>query len=382
MSRKIRILYIIDQIEHLRAGTENQLSKLIRGLDRNIFEIHLYCLMPSEWVNSNGSRALNCPIAVKECCKFLNPLTYLNMVELVSSIRRLEPDIVHTFFPNANTIGVLAAYLAGVRYIISSRRDHGQWMNPVSLFFTKIANRFAFAIHTNSYTVKELTENIEGVSNDRIHVIYNGIDPYEFARTINPDTTNVKSRLGIPSMHRVVGVVANLRPMKHLHTFVKAAAKVREERKDISFVMVGDGPSRGALQTLVLNLKLEESVFFAGSQEDVNAYLRVFDIAVNCSAQEGLSNAIIEYMMAGVPCIVAESGGNTELIENDWNGYTFPLDDHQTLAELILKLIMDKGKRQLFAERSRAKAKEMFPKEKMIRDFEHYYTNLLKTPGN
>ncbi len=187
MKEKIRILFIIDEIVHLNAGTENQLEKLISGLDKMRYDVHLYCLMPSEWIMKHQSQFKNCKISVMRCCRYRSPLTYLSIAKLIILIRELDPDIVHTFFVNGNSLGVLAAHLAGVKCIISSRRDFGQWINPLPLFFTKIANRFVAGIHANSQKVKELTERVERFNSDKIDVIYNGIDVTAFKTKMASD---------------------------------------------------------------------------------------------------------------------------------------------------------------------------------------------------
>ncbi len=378
MQKKIKILFIIDEIAHLNAGTEIQLARLINGLDKSSYDVHLYCLTPSDWIKKKGSQYLDCQISIFPCLRYRNPVTYYNILKLILSLRALKPQIVHTFFLNSNTLGVFAAHLAGTKCIISSRRDFGQWMNSLTLFFTKIANRFVSSIHANSQKVKELTEKMEGVNSDKIDVIYNGIDIDDFNIKMASVGRDIRKELCISSENKIVGIVANLRPMKHLDTFIRAVALVRERRKDISFVLVGEGPSRKYLEELSSKLHIGNNVYFVGRQDEVAPYLRSFDLAVNCSAQEGISNAIIEYMLAQIPCIVTASGGNTELIEHGWNGYTFPLNDHTKLASIMMSLIDDKEKQTLFIERAKEKIERNMAIEKMIKSFEKYYANLIE----
>ena len=238
MQKRIKLLYIIDEIVHLNAGTENQLAELINGIDKTKYDVNLYCLMPSEWIMKHQSQFKNCQISIMKCCRYRSPSTYLSIARLIMLIRELKPDIVHTFFVNGNSLGVLAARLAGVKCIVSSRRDFGQWINPLTLFFTKIANRFVASIHVNSQKVKELTEKVERFNSDKIDVIYNGIDVASFKTKMASVTKDIKKELHILSENKIVGSVANLRPMKHLDTLIKAAAMIREQRKEIIFLLV------------------------------------------------------------------------------------------------------------------------------------------------
>ena len=120
-------------------------------------------------------------------------------------------------------------------------------------------------------------------------------------------------------------------------------------------------------------LGIDSKVHFVGSQEDVPSFLEIIDVGVNCSAQEGLSNAIMEYMAAGLPCVVSGAGGNDELIENEKNGFIFRLDNYYELSTKILTLIENDKLREQFKFNSKKKVQQLFSLEKMIENYENYY---------
>ena len=86
-------------------------------------------------------------------------------------------------------------------------------------------------------------------------------------------------------------------------------------------------------------------VTFAGSISDINRVLRAFAVGVNSSDSEGFSNAIIEYMMAGIPSVASDTSGNRELIEDDVNGALVPPGDRDALARAIIGYIQDPDRR-------------------------------------
>lgn len=373
MKSRVKITFMIDILDSNLGGTENQLIKMINGLDKRDFQVELICFDNHPWFEANA-KTLDCSSRVIAINRLKKTYSYINFLKLVSHLRSEKPDVVHTFFPAGNTLGVFAARLAGVKNVISSRRDYGEWMQGPYLFTTKVANRFVARIIANSYMVKELTERKELVSGGKVDVIYNGIDTGLF-RDILPDL-GLKKKLGIPLENRVVGIVANFRPMKHHYTFVKAANEILKTRKDVDFVLVGTGQLKEETERLAAGLKISERMHFAGPQKNVRPYLSIMDVGVNCSEGEGLSNAVMEYMAAGVPAVVSNAGGNPDLITHEVNGYVFPLDDHAALASFILRLLDDKTAGERFARSALEKVRKEMSLEAMIAKYEGFYKRL------
>jgi glycosyltransferase involved in cell wall biosynthesis len=284
---------------------------------------------------------------------------------------------VHTFFPVANIIGVLAARLAGVRQIVSSRRDYGEWMVPRYLMATRFANRFVNRIVTNSPRVRKLTARVEKFGEDRIEVISNGIDLGAFSDLRRDDA--LKQSLGIPARSRVVGIVANFRPMKRHETFLRAARVVLQQREDVDFVLLGEASLEGRqeqLEALAQSLGVRERLHFVGRRPEVLRYLSFMDIGVNCSQGEGLSNAVMEYMAAGVPCVVSDSGGNPDLISPDIHGAVFELDDHEGLAAEILRLLDDPVQCKRYVANARRRIETEMSLPAMLEAYERFYARL------
>src|SRR4030042_2193622 len=207
MKDPIKIVYLIDMLDGFHGGTENQLLKLFNGLNKEKFTLHLICLSNSKWFKQN-SRYFNTETTGININKFRELSTYVNLLRLVKLLNNYNPDILHTFFPTSNIIGVLAARVAGIKNTISSRRDYGEWMNKKYLLATKVANKFVKKIIVNSNKVKELTILKESAQDEKVEVLYNGIDLSKF-REMNRDN-GVKDKLNIPFNNKVVGIIANL----------------------------------------------------------------------------------------------------------------------------------------------------------------------------
>ena len=259
---------------------------------------------------------------------------------------------------------------------VSTRRDYGLWLDKWSILPIRFANYFAKRIATNSHAVAELVNRTEKFDRDRIDVIYNGIDIR--AHLPSPEATRrLKTEIGIPDHAPTVGIVAGLKPMKRHETFIRAAKRIVYRRPDVHFVIVGDGARRRPLASFVEDLELTEHVHFVGNQKNVLPFLNLFDIGINCSSNEGLSNAIMEYMAYGVPCIVARAGGNTELIRDGVNGRTFDLGNDRQLAERIIHLLDDPNRMARYIRESRKRIEATMSTGQMIANYETYFRKLL-----
>jgi glycosyltransferase involved in cell wall biosynthesis len=376
MEARIKITYIIDTLNSNLAGTENQLIKLINGLNKKEFAVQLICLQTHPWFEAYAS-SLQCTSAVVGISRLKAFSSFLKFLKLVTLLRNNRPDVVHTFFPASNILGVLAASMAGIKNILSSRRDYGEWMNSRYLLATRFANKFATKIVANSHMVEKLTVIKENVKEENIKVIYNGIDTKLFKITERDHL--LKSKLNIPSDHKIAGIVANFRPMKRQFTFIRAAHEILRTRRDVSFLLIGRGPLQEEIERLAQTLKVDRHIYFAGVQTEILPFLSILDVGVNCSDGEGLSNAVMEYMAAGVPCVVSNAGGNPDLITHEVNGCVFELDDYKTLARLILKLMDDSKMSQQFARNAKEKIEKEMRLDVILSKYERFYQTLVNT---
>ena len=371
---RTKVTFVIDHFIPWRAGTEHQLTMIIENLPVE-WNVEIVVFRASDWLKEHAD-SLRVRAKVIQIDNFRSYSTYRNIVSLVAHLRQSKPDVVHTFFPVANIVGVIAARLAGVPLIISSRRDFGEWMTPRYLAATRFANRFVSKIITNSSRVRTMTHTVEGVELDDIQVIANGIDVQRFSEL--PDSKTCRAKLGVADDDLVVGLVANYRPMKRHKTLVRAAARVVSLYPHAKFVLVGtnatDEDLLSEVRSLTHQLGVEEQVIFTHSSEDIRDLLATFDVCVNCSEGEGLSNAIMEYMASGLPCVVTDSGGNPDLIVNNETGYLFELDNDEELASLLSALFASKSERKRLGENARSAIVENYSVQAMVDRFIAAYT--------
>lgn len=374
----MRIAFIVDHLAHANAGTEHQIFLLLPLLARR-HEMELICLQSNDWLASQAE-PLNTTIRFANVHGIRRPKTYVNFLRLAAHLRRGRFDIAHTFLPISNILGVAAARLAGVRGIVSSRRDFGEWMTPGYLRATRFVNRWTSGIVTNSEAVRDLTVSAEGYPLERITVVLNGIEVDQFLHR-PPDLELLKS-LNISPGSKVIGLVANMRPMKHQESFVRCAQRMLKSRPDLTFLFVGVDRAPGApiarrLRALAEELGILHAIRFAQAEGDIVNFLSIIDVAVNCSQGEGLSNALMESMAFGIPCVASASGGNPDLVRHMQTGLLFPLDDAEQAAEAIGLVLSQPELAQTLSGNARRRLLEEMSTDSAARAFEQYYGSLV-----
>jgi glycosyltransferase involved in cell wall biosynthesis len=176
---------------------------------------------------------------------------------------------------------------------------------------------------------------------------------------------------------RRIGITANLRPVKDLDVFIRAAGELAARHPHVSFHIAGEGELRPVLEKLIADLRLTDRIFLPGTIDDVPGFLSELDIAVLCSKSEGMSNAILEYMAAGKAIVATAVGGNVQLLEHERTGLLVPAGDPHALAEAIRRLLDDPALAIRLAQAARQRVEDRYSREAMVRRFEDFYERLL-----
>ena len=371
MSAPVRVLYVIDEYRNPNAGTERQLYRLISGLDRNRFAPELAVFRGSEYIDSG---AFPCPVRHWNVQKIASMSTLLSMRRRAIESRREGFRVVHAFFNDAAVLIPFFFRRAGLK-VLSSRRDMGFWYNGPTLAALRVMARFTDSVIANSAAVAKNVEQAERIPRSKISVIYNGVEPPKSDSDSGPELAEVLSRL---SGKRVVGIVANIRPVKRVEDLAKAFERVALEVPDSVLVIVGGG-TPDAIEARAQAAGIGDRVMFTGQIPNPDSLIERFDVAVLCSESEGLSNSIIEYMLHGKPVVATDTGGNPELVEEGITGRLVPVGDTTSLAERIIELLKDRETATRLGTEARKRAIARFEMQAMIGAHETLYSRLLNS---
>ena len=135
---------------------------------------------------------------------------------------------------------------------------------------------------------------------------------------------------------------------------------------------------RPELEQLAEQLGVAQQVYFAGRIDEIPAYLEKLDIGVICSDSEGLSNALIEYMLKGVAAVATAVGGNPELIEHEKNGLLVPPNNAEALAQAIQRMIENNEMRHQFTQQARSWIEQNYDWTNCLKNHNSFYWRQLK----
>jgi len=375
-SYRIKIAFIIDSINSV-AGTEKQLVQMLQMLNCDLFDAKLICLRKPSGIFKIDKRPIEkfeyIELDLKRLASFRG---LIRLIWLICYLRKEKIDIVQNFFFDATVIGALAGRIAGVKNIISCRRDLGFWYTSRLLRILKIINRITTRILVNSYAVKENVAKHENVPENKIDVIKNGINLDLFGRTSKTEDNLTKS-FGIPNEDYIVGIMANLnRSVKRVDVFLKAAAEVLRVIPNVSFVILGDGYLRNELNSMVERLGILEKVFFLGRKDEIYSVIANWDIGIISSDSEGFSNSILEYMASGIPVIATNVGGNKEVIKEGVNGLLVSPGDYKSMTKMICALLNDRKRRLQMGKEGSLIVQQKYAWDSKIKEIEGYYQSI------
>lgn len=363
----IKLCYIIGQLN--KAGAEKQLYYLANSISKEKFTPVVVSLSQygfwSEEIKKLNIQLIEIPRKKHK--------EFSRLLRLIKVLKTIKPQIIHTFLFPANTYGRIAGIITRIPIIISSERnlpEIGKDKKLWQICVDRILSFFTHGIICNSYKAANVLTKKYFLNRNKVFTIYNGIDGTIFFRNNAISGSKIA-----PS---VIGTVGRLYRQKNYKLFLDMAKLIlnMSGNRNIKFLIVGDGPLMNELKQYSHDLGIEKSVFFAGERTDITELLKGMDVFVMTSLYEGLSNAIMEAMAAGLPVVATDVGGNSELVINGETGFLCKLDARE-LAEKVNYLINNKEEARKMGEKGKKRIISEFSIEKMVRETENVYFMLL-----
>jgi glycosyltransferase involved in cell wall biosynthesis len=345
-------------------GSERQFTVLAQNLAPPQFQVHLGC------VDRHGPLAHNFPDVPEfplggSLFGWTSVRTRLN---LSRQLRQQQVQVAHAFDFYTNLTMIPAARLARVPVVIGSHRQLGDLMTPAKFWAQAAAFRWCDAVVCNSQAAAARLI-ATGLRFDKVVVIGNALPQEAFGSA----PAALAKRPGLVR----VGMVARMNHRyKNQSGFLRIAAQVRQHMPHAEFVLVGDGPLRPELEQEAASLGLGASAIFLGDRQDMPAVLASFDVAVNTSDSESLSNVILEAMAAGLPTVAYNVGGNSELVTEE-RGVLIAAGDEASFAGSVQKLLADSALREQLGRNAQRFVKENFSLDQVRQRYADLYVSLL-----
>ncbi len=373
--RRPRVLHLVNYFE--AGGTERQAVELLKRLNPERFDVRLAALRN---VGPLYKEIAEQYPAIPEFP--LNSFYDLNALKQTSRLRKLllqeRIDIVHAHDFYTAILALMATPFTRVR-VIACQRNLKISDRLAHRVGHRLMYRFADLLLVNSAAIREHILGLGGGPPEKIVVIRNGLRRLTHATT-PPTPAAVRAtliqELNLPADAKLVGIVANLRPVKGHRYFLEAAAQVSHSVPEAHFVLVGEGPLRSEIEAQAAQFGISSRVHILGYRPDAALLQTAFDVAVLASLHEGLPNSVMEAMAAGVPVVATAVGGTKELVTDEETGYLVPPADAEAMALRILRALQHPIESAALAARGQLFVNTEFNMERMVTAVETLYSSL------
>jgi glycosyltransferase involved in cell wall biosynthesis len=273
-------------------------------------------------------------------------------------ILRFKPDLVYERYALGNFAGILAARWAKIPLFLEVNSPLAEEKRAYdSLRFISLARnserrilRGATRILVVSRVLKEICM-AQGIDEERIVVIPNGIDPEHYNCGNGEE---IRRRYGLQD-DLVIGFVGFFRRWHRLEMVLKILAEELADLK-LKLMLVGDGPVRQELEEKVRNLSIEDRVAWIGvlEHERVPMALAAMDMALQCEGTEYASPLkLFEYMAAGLPIVAPRMSNIQEVLQDGETGLLYTPEDPKALASALRRMAEDPELRERLGKAAR-----------------------------
>ena len=352
-------------------GADQQILILARSMRARGHTVRIVALTP---LGPMGLEAQREGIPTESLELRRNPADLLRIARLVRLVREWRPDILHTHMVHANLLGRALRPLAPVGALVStihSISDGGR----LRMAGYRLTNGLVDRVTIISRLAAERYVKIGAVPAARLEVIPNTVDLERF-RPSSEARAAIRSELGVGEEF-VWLAVGRFQPAKDYPTMIAAFAQlVRASRSGL--ILVGQGPLRGAVETLLNAEGIKDRVRFLGVRRDVPDLMCGADGYVLSSAWEGMPVVLLEAAAAGLPVVATRVGGVAEVVEDGVTGLLVPSGDPVTLAEAMRKIeAMSPERRVAMGAGGRALVQERYGTARVMAMWERLYSSLL-----
>jgi glycosyltransferase involved in cell wall biosynthesis len=289
-------------------------------------------------------------------------------------LRQERPEIVLSYTRVPNLAASLVWRFCGVRLCVWNQADTGLLLGPT--FVHRYAVKQTGHFIANAEGGRRYLLETFGLQPDAVHLIRNGIAlaPPQF------DRRDWRKKLQVDADTSVVVMVANLSSYKDHATLLVAWKKLLDQWSGALpiLVLAGRFDDRAAcLQNQALQLGIARQVRFPGVVDDVSGLLGASDLCVHSSPSEGIPNAVIEAMAAGLAVTGSDIPGMREAVGDDGIAFLAPPADADSLSALMIRLLSDNGLRFRQSGLMRDRATALFGLERMCCETASYLKSCL-----
>ena len=356
---------------------ENGIVNVARRLPPDEFEVHVCCLERGGAFVERLPRPENVVVLGK--APGFSPRAVLGLARHAA---RVGADVLHPHNLGPLTYAALASGLGLWKPVLQG--EHGVFQgdqgSPARLRQRQRLYRCCRRVHTVSESLRRYLIE-QGFPAQKISAIINGVDTDRFQPV---DKTLVRTQLGLPADGQFVGIVGRFDPNKKHLLLIEAFNEMATRLPGARLVIVGDkGAEKEKIQAAVQASPVRERIRLAGFQANPTPWYQALDLLAAPSIFEGLSNAVLEAMACGVPCLAHTACGNAEVITSGSDGFLAALDSQALLAGELHRALSDPGALAAVGERARSRVMRDFSMAAMVGNYARLYREVAgQVPGS
>lgn len=277
-----------------------------------------------------------------------------SMLDVWRLVRTFRPDVLHTHHMYMLFYTVPAAVLTRTPIV---HTEHEFWSLDTrkGRLFMPVLGRFCRWITAVNEETRRFMQDALGLQRGKLVTVLNGVDVQRFAPQSNGTGPELnRADMGLEADARVAVIVARLEPVKNHSMLLHAWRQVLDAEPRARLVVVGAGSMHDALRQEAERLNLGKAVLFTGPRRDVPALLRLADVAVLSSHDEGLPMCLLEAMATELPVVATDVGGVSGVVRNGENGLLVAPDDPAAFAAAVLELFQDTAAARRMGREGRA----------------------------
>lgn len=374
---KAKVLYLIDELLG-SGGAEGALSKIVRHLPRYGFSCAIGTFKLAK--NPEFLSRFPCPLYEFPIRRVYDWRALRAILKLRKLVAREQFDIIHTMFPASDLWAGPIAKFGSRTLLVSGRRDLGIVRGSKhDLAYRWLRNQYD-QVQAVSEAARQACILRDGLSPEKVFTVHNGIEVEEILR-VEP-FPNLAERFGLHSKGpTVISSSGQLWNVKGVDILIRAAAVVCQQMPETNFLIAGWAGTDYAreMQELIGSLGLVSNVKLIGQLPTILSILKSCDVFCLLSRSEGLSNALLEAMACGLPCVATSVGGNPEVVDDRHTGFLVAAEDVKGSANRIMELLQNPSMRVEMGKQGQLRATRDFSVDSMVSRMAALYDQLLST---
>lgn len=364
------VVHLIDELPP--DGAERLLADILEYRSPE-FRYRVVCVVAGGPMEAEIA-TLGVPVEILGCAAGFSVQT---LATLIRWMRAARPTVVHTHLFSADTYGRLAARLAGVSAVFSTRHNTQPWKGSFRrVLYSSLAPITTAVIACGEEVGRHLID-IDRVPKRKVVVIPNGVNLRRVSAT---DGTKLRHELGIPASRPVLGVVGRLHPQKGHLDLLPVLRDLAREGLDFECLFAGEGELRTEIEAQIDRLGLVGRVRLLGLRKDIGSFLASIDVFVMPSRWEGLPMALLEAMASGAVCVCTRVGSIPSVVTDGTDGILVDAGDPDQLRDALRSALSGGLRRDGMGANAARTVESRFNAAHVAAAYERQYRNALGLP--